>query len=225
LFFGLGNKLYALKADGTKLIHFPVVSPKTISLYETPFALKNGSADILFYPLAESGYLAIDKTGKIVPEMCLSVNEDEKNNYLYYQSEPQILSWYYPDNNGKLFIHSKQNIAFNPILFAGYRNGESGCVTFEFRDESIGSADKFAYIYPNPVRKPYYKLNLQNYFGETKLRLYDISGTLVKKMLIPESQNNPRDFELNTFGLSSGVYILVLENNGSTKRLKFAVEK
>jgi hypothetical protein len=30
---------------------------------------------------------------------------------------------------------------------------------------------------------------------------------------------------LNTFGLSSGVYILVLENNGSTKRLKFAVEK
>ena len=225
LFFGLSNKLYALKADGTKLIHFPVVSPKTISTIETPFALKNGSADILFYPLAESGYLAIDKTGKIVPEMCLSVNKDDKNDYLYYQPEQQILSWYYSDNNGKLFIHSKQNIPYDPILFAGYRNGESGSVTFEFRDESIGSADKFAYIYPNPVRKPYYKLNLQNYFGETKLRLYDISGTLVKKLLIPESQNNPRDFELNTFGLSSGVYILVLENNGSTKRLKFAVEK
>jgi len=75
------------------------------------------------------------------------------------------------------------------------------------------------------VRKPYYKLNLQNYFGETKLHLYDISGTLVKKMIIPESNNNPRDFELNTLGLSSGVYIMVLENNGSTKRLKFAVEK
>jgi len=225
LFFGLGNKLYALKADGTKLTHFPVISPQTVSTHKSPIALKNDTAEILYYPIHDEGYLAIDKTGNIIPELCLSVNNDAKNDYLYYQPEQQILSWYYPENNGKLFIHSKQNIACNPILFAGYRNAESGCVTFDFRDESIGSADKFAYIYPNPVRKPYYKLNLQNYFGETKLRLYDISGTLVKKLLIPESQNNPRDFELNTFGLSSGVYILVLENNGSTKRLKFAVEK
>jgi hypothetical protein len=44
-------------------------------------------------------------------------------------------------------------------------------------------------------------------------------------MLIPDTQNNPRDYELSTKGLSSGVYIMVLENNDSTKRLKFAVEK
>jgi hypothetical protein len=225
LFFGIGNKQYALKADGTKLTHFPVIAPKAISPCETPFALKNGSAEILFYPLAENGYLAIDKMGRIVPEMCLSVNKDKKNDYLYYQPEQQILNWYYPDSTGKLFIHSKKNIDTNPILFAGYRNGASGCATFAFRDENISSTEKIAYIYPNPVRKPYYKLNLQNYFGETKLHLYDISGTLVKKMIIPESNNNPRDFELNTLGLSSGVYIMVLENNGSTKRLKFAVEK
>jgi len=225
LFFGLGNKLYALKADGTKLISFPVISPKTVSTRISPIALKNDATDILYYPLQDEGYLAIDEAGNIIPELCLSVNKDEKNDYLYYQPEQQILSWYYPDDNGKLYIHSKQNIAFDPILFAGYRNGESGAISLEFRDDSISSADKFAYIYPNPVRKQYFKLNLQNYFGDTKLGLYDISGTLVKKMLIPESQNNPRDFELSTKGLASGVYIMVLENNDSTKRLKFAVEK
>lgn len=59
--------------------------------------------------------------------MCLSVNKDKKNDYLYYQLEQQILNWYYPDSTGKLFIHSKKNIDTNPILFAGYSQVKRMC--------------------------------------------------------------------------------------------------
>ncbi|HQJ96204.1 MAG TPA: T9SS type A sorting domain-containing protein, partial [Candidatus Cloacimonas sp.] len=75
------------------------------------------------------------------------------------------------------------------------------------------------------VRKNYFKINLQNYYGQTKLWLYDISGTLIRNLVIPETLNNPRDFELSTKGLSSGVYIMILENGCTTKQLKFAIEK
>ena len=47
---------------------------------------------------------------------------------------------------------------------------------------------------------------------------------LIRNLVIPETLNNPRDFELSTKGLSSGVYIMILENGCTTKQLKFAIE-
>ena len=225
LFFGIGNNFYAIKADGTKLTDFPIVSLETVSNWESPMALKLDAKEILFYPLQGSGYLAVDKYGRIIPEMCLSVNRENKSDHLFYNQEQHSLCWYYTDHNGKLYIHNKNNILTDPILFAGFRNGTNGCAVFDFKDESVSSTEKYAYIYPNPVRSSYFKINLQNYFGATKLRLYDISGTLIRDLLIPATQNNPRDYEMSTKGLSSGVYIVVLENNGKTKQLKFAIEK
>ncbi|MFA4959521.1 MAG: T9SS type A sorting domain-containing protein [Candidatus Cloacimonas sp.] len=225
LFFGIGNQFYALKADGTKLTNFPIVSYDTVSSWESPMALQLNVDETLFYPLRGSGYLAVDKYGKIVPDMSLSVNREHKSDYLFYNQQQQSLCWYYTDNSGKLYIHTKNGISTNPILFAGFRNGASGCAIFDFKDESTSSTEKYAYIYPNPVRKNYFKINLQNYYGQTKLWLYDISGTLIRNLVIPETLNNPRDFELSTKGLSSGVYIMILENGCTTKQLKFAIEK
>lgn len=61
LFFGIGNKQYALKADGTKLTHFPGYCSESNFSPRNSLCTKNGSAEILFYPLAENGCLAIDK--------------------------------------------------------------------------------------------------------------------------------------------------------------------
>lgn len=225
LFFGIGTQLYALKADGTKLSQFPITSPEAISAWESPMSFTLNAHPILFYPLQGGSFLAVEQNGNILPEMCLASNKGNKSDYLFYDQQRQTLYWYYTDENGKLYIHGKNNIETDPILFAGFRNGISGYVTLDFKDETVSSTEKNAYLYPNPVKEQFVKVNLQNYPGETKLRIYDISGTLIRMLLIPASQNNPRDYEISIKGLSSGVYIIVLDNNGKITRLKFAVEK
>jgi len=64
-----------------------------------------------------------------------------------------------------------------------------------------------------------------NFYGDTAAKLYDITGNLIRSFSIAESQNNPHEIEISSQGLSSGVYILSLDNGSFQKRLKFAVEK
>jgi len=225
IFFGLGNKLYALKSDGTLLNGFPYKAAHNISYQKSPLSLKLGEESTMYFPLNSFGYLAIDKNARLIPEQSLYYPTTDKADFLYYHQQLNKLYWYYPDAQGRLFIHSVSNITSNPILFNGYRNGGSGLFVSEFSDEGSAAAKPNAYIYPNPVKNTYFRLRLENYSGATKLNIYDISGSLVRSKTIQSSQNNPREIELDTIGLSSGVYLLSLENDGMHKRLKFAVEK
>ncbi|MDY0151294.1 MAG: T9SS type A sorting domain-containing protein [Candidatus Cloacimonas sp.] len=225
VFFGIGKRLYAVKADGTLIGGYPITSPDAISTWESPMALHLQNKDLLYYPLENKGYIAVDASAKIVPELSLSYKNSAKQDYLYYHEPTNTLYWYYPDNAGRLYIHSLEFLSQNPILFAGYRNGGSGNMKAPFIDETVSDTNLDLYVYPNPVRGSYYRLHLANASGESQLRIFDISGTLVTSQTIPASGNNPRDVELATGKLSSGVYLISLENNGKYKRLKFAVEK
>lgn len=223
--FGIGNKLYALKADGSLLHGFPINAAHPVSDWECPMALQLQGRDMIFYPLENKGYIAVDEFARIVPEYTLSFERAAKEDYLFYMASANKLFWYYPDATGKLYIHSLSSLPANPVLFAGFRNGGSGYLQAPFSDEPVSTPDFNMYVYPNPVRGQFYRLHLSNATGSSKLKIYDITGTLVSEKSIPESANNPRDIEISTAKLSSGVYILCLDNNGKTKRLKFAVER
>lgn len=225
VFFGLGKQFYALKADGTVLSGFPYSSDLQIHESSSPLALRLDNQELLFFPLETSAYMAINQNGRMVADKCLSSGAIDKDAYLYFHPEKQKLYWYYPDSDGKLYIHGLGGFESNPIIFGGFRNGGSGVFSSPFQDEVLNSVQVFAYVYPNPVNKPYFKLKMGNFYGDTAAKLYDITGNLIRSFSIAESQNNPHEIEISSQGLSSGVYILSLDNGSFQKRLKFAVEK
>lgn len=225
LFFGIGTKLYAVKSDGTYIPGFPYNSSKAVSSTDTPRALKLSNTDILYYPLHNSGYIAINKQAKALPAYSMNWKKAPKADYLYYHDTEQTLYWYYPDEDGKLYIHSLSGLAENPIKFSGFRNGNGGYFSSDFYDAPAASSELTAFVFPNPVKRPDYRIRLQNSVGESILRIFDISGSLVSRQTVPGSQNNPYDIEMKSLGLSPGVYILNIENNGTHKNVKFAVEK
>lgn len=225
VFFGLGNELYAMKSDGTLLSGFPYSASQEVSEKVSPLSLRLNDAELMYFPLEQSGFIAIDQNARMVADKSLVSGTPTKDAYLYFHPEKQKLYWYYPDSEGRLFVHGLGGFNANPIVFGGFRNGNSGVFTSPFQDESLNETAPFAYLYPNPVNKPYFRLRLGNYSGETSARLYDISGNLIRSFHIPESLNNPHEIEVDSKGLSSGVYILSLENGNQHKRLKFAVEK
>ncbi|MDD2228604.1 MAG: T9SS type A sorting domain-containing protein [Candidatus Cloacimonetes bacterium] len=225
LFFGIGTQLYAMKTDGTILSGFPMHAPYDISSSFTPMAMHLGGSDLLYFPLESHGYLAVNATAKAVPELSLTWNQAPKNDHLYYHTATNTLYWYYPDTLGNLFLHSLSGLAENPILYSGYRNSGSGFFTSTVSNPPNVDSELSAFIFPNPVKKPYYRISLNNAEGRTKLRIYDITGSLVSSREISSPTNNPRDIEMDASQLSAGVYILSIENHGTHKRVKFAVEK
>lgn len=225
LFFGIGNRLYAIKSDGSYLSGFPYTASKMISSTDTPRALRLDSTDLLYYPLQNAGYLAINKQAKAMP--CYSMNwlKSTKQDYLYYNQNEQSLLWYYTDADGKLYLHTLEGISQNPIVFSGFRNANGGFFMNDFYDAPIATTELSAFVFPNPVKKPYYRVRLQNATGDSVLRIYDISGSLISKHQISASPNNPHDIEMDSSGLNPGVYIINIENSGKFQNIKFAVEK
>ncbi|MDD3235389.1 MAG: T9SS type A sorting domain-containing protein [Candidatus Cloacimonetes bacterium] len=225
VFFGIGNQLYALKTDGTILSGFPMLASNKISSSFTPMAMHIGGSDLLYYPLENHGYLAVNANAKAVPEFSLTWNQAPKQDHLYYHAPNGTLYWYYPDATGNLFLHSLSGLDENPILFSGYRNSGSGVFSSAISNPPILNTELSAFVFPNPIKKPDYRIRLLNAEGNTTLRIFDITGALVTKMESYGSANNPRDIEMDASLLSAGVYILSIENHGSYKRVKFAVEK
>ncbi len=225
IFFGVEDNLHVLKADGTPLSGFPMLAPHSISGSVSPMALHLQDQDLLYFPLESNGYIAVDTSARAVPELSLNWNNSPKDDHLYYDDTTGTLYWYYPDSTGKLYLHSLSGFSENPILYAGYRNAGSGSFTADFAEAPLANADLTAFIFPNPVNKPFFKVRLSNAEGSTRLRVFDITGALVTDKEVQGSVNNPHDVELDSSRLSSGVYILSIENRGKHELIKFAVEK
>lgn len=225
LFFGIGKQLYAIKANGSFLAGFPMLATHNISATVSPMAMQLNGRDLLYFPLENRGYLAVDADAKVIPEFSLTWNKAPKQDFLYYHAPSGTLYWYYPDSEGKLFLHSLSGLTANPILYAGYRNAGSGNYVAAASEAALPNSELSAFIYPNPVKKPYFRVRISNAAGDSQIRIHDISGALVASKLAKGSANNPHDIEMDSSRLGAGVYILSIDNSGKQKRIKFAVEK
>lgn len=225
LFFGTGTRLYALNAEGATLKGFPVEAPYQVSSSDSPLCLTLNNQNLLFYPLDLLGYLAVSETGKMEPAYSWGRMAPGGFDHLYYHAANQSLYWYYPDGNSHVYIFTLSNLTSNPLVYSGYRNGGSGYFAAPFFDHSLSDSSFNAFVYPNPVKSPNYKLRIENAEGLTTMRIYDISGVLLATRQIPSSANNYHDLDLDASGLSSGTYILTVNNNGRHRRIKFAVQK
>lgn len=243
VFWGCGNRIYAMKHDGTLLSGFPYNAyPLNFSPRNHVYALNAFRNTLLCLPVPEHGHVAYSSGGYItwdddrvwtegiVWPRSLLTNGPVNGSRLataHYSTQGVNLFWYYADPDGRLSIHKKElSTDFQGVFWNGFRNGGEGNFKgFQMEDDVPTGQDFNAFVFPNPVRDPQFRVRVEDFDKEVELRLYDINGSLLQDHTLPANGILRRDVALDSGRLASGVYILFVRKGAENKRIKFAVEK
>ena len=226
IFFGIDNKAYAISANGSLQSGFPVdLGASKVHSGRHCKALDLDNSQYLYLPMEEQGYLAIDLNARISIPNSLIYKHTGKQDYLYYDETNHRLLWYYPTASGMLHINSKTGFTENPILWQGFRNGNSGVNSGAWRNQQLSNTKLNAYVYPNPVQSRTFRLRMENANPKTIVSIFDISGVRIQKHLLDADSATVRELELDADRLSSGVYMISIQSGKQAKTIKFAVEK
>ncbi|MCK9556845.1 MAG: T9SS type A sorting domain-containing protein [Candidatus Cloacimonetes bacterium] len=232
IFFGLGNNAYMLSQNGYLHAGFPRYLDKIhIEAKADAKALRLGDETLLLFPVAQQGYIAVNEEAEPRYQYSLLMPHNAMNessawsDFMYYDEDNHRLLWYYSvvdGQNSRNYIHSIASDT-NPILWNGYLNSGSGVVYGSITGTAApDNAPLHAYVFPNPVKSGIYRLRVENASADTKLHIYDISGSMVYST----HKNDERfDLELDSKDLSSGVYVVHVKSGVKDKTFKFAVEK
>ncbi|MBW7867509.1 MAG: DUF1501 domain-containing protein [Brumimicrobium sp.] len=79
-------------------------------------------------------------------------------------------------------------------------------------------------LYPNPASE-YTNLKFNAKGGRYTLRIYDVSGTLVKEVFADHALQGEQNVPIEIHGLSSGFYSVMLHDGGTAKSIKLIVTK
>jgi len=227
LFFGLADRVYILRYDGT----FEYGYPKTFEGYSFsqlsfPKALSFTGEPHILIPANQLGYLTLNASGDFVPEYSFFWQKRNQEDLFYWAQAHQKLYWIVPDINNSIAIYSQSAAITNPILFSGFRNEGTGVFFSSFAEQNTNPTTAFdAYVFPNPVSSNEYRLRLINPSMKTEIVIFDISGKLILQKSIDHQNETIRDILLDSTKLSSGVYIATVKSSGKAKKFKFAIEK
>ncbi len=227
VFFGLGNRIYALLIDGSNYSGFPKSYDKqSFDPYGHPKSLRMGDVTLLSLPSNENGYFSVDQFGNIKPYYSLTWDRVEGSDYLYWQQSTEMLYWMVSEKNGSIGIHSLGGQTENPILWNGFRNGDRGVFCSPLSQEVLPGIPSFdAFVYPNPSRHGHLRIRLIAPGLKTEIKFFDISGTKVYEATDYSINENIKDIQVDTSKLSSGVYYAILKSDSGTKKIKFSIEK
>ncbi len=232
LFWACGSKVYAVKHDGTLLYGYPHEAfPLSFTPEEHVYALQEHPQLYLYLPIMGKGHAAYSVADETISwDRSLATTGEIHGSHLFFDLGTDSygdLFWYYADIDGGLFIH-RTEVAQNGfgLHWNGFRNDGSGnYLSYRMQDEPGADPQFNAFIFPNPVKGPQFRVRIGNFDQTIKLAIYDINGSLLQDQSIPANGILRRDVVLDSGKLSSGVYILSLECGDTHKRLKFAVEK
>ncbi len=230
IFWAAGNNIYAIKHDGTLLSGSPYNAfPLDFSAREHVYAIAFYPNVYLYLPLPQQGHVAYLHGAGIQWQRSLLANADIDGRFTgsANNDDSTSLHWYYTDPVGRLFVHSTGWSKLNTAIhWNGFRNGGRGSFEGHHLQDELPQTEEFdAYVFPNPVREPQFRVRIENFDQTVELHLYDISGSLLQNQTIPANGILRRDVSLDSGKLASGVYILSLKKGDSRKRIKFAVEK
>ena len=229
IFWGSGNKIYAVTFDGSLLSGYPYdISPFTIEPEAHLIAMQFNSSPLLYFPLSDRGFLAFSPDNGILWQYSLLSNGETGNSHLMIIPDHQLSShlyWYYTDGSGKIYIQGKNILTSETQLcWNGFRNGGNGTLYGEF-SISIPAQAFNAYIFPNPVKGDNFRVRIENFNQTVKLHLYNINADLIKSETVPANGNLQRDIIIDSRKLSSGVYLMKVQCGNKHKTIKFAVQK
>jgi hypothetical protein len=117
------------------------------------------------------------------------------------------------------------DIANNPIIWAGFRNGGTGMIRLSRKEPEPTTAPSRMFVYPSPVRSGIAVLRMENPSGQVDIRMYDITGKLLKTISESLEPTAIKDFQFDVSGYASGVYLISVKQNGKIMKTKFAIEK
>jgi len=112
-------------------------------------------------------------------------------------------------NDIKLFL----NADANPIAYDIHDKPLYICLERLSVDTKINNSDENIRIFPNPGKDIFY-IDYQNYFNEMYVDIYDLIGHKLTSQIV-------MNHEINTKGLSRGIYTIVARNNEITKAIKW----
>ncbi len=229
IFWGSGNKIYAISFDGSLLKGYPYdTSPFTFEPNAHLIAMQSGSTPILYLPVTDRGHLAFSPEQGILWQNSLLSNGETGNSHLTIIADDKLSShlyWYYTDGSGKIIIQGK-NVVLDEtqLCWNSFRNGGNGTLYGEFITST--PAQNFnAYVFPNPVKGDNFRIRIENFNQTVKLHLYNINADLIKSQTVPANGNPQRDIIIDSRNLSSGVYIIKVQCGNKNKTIKFAVQK
>ncbi len=249
IFWGCGNRIYAMKHDGSLLSGYPYNAfPLNFSPRDHVYALNCYRNTLLCLPVPERGHVAYSSGGYIMWEdyqmgtydrvwtegivwqRSLLTNGPVIGSQLataHYSTLGVNLFWYYADADGRLFIHKKDlTTDFQGVFWNGFRNGGDGNFKgYEMEDDVPPDPEFTAYVFPNPVRDAEFRVRVENFNEDVELHVFDINGSLLQSHTLPANGILSRDVALDSGRLASGVYILFVRKGAEQKRIKFAVEK
>jgi M6 family metalloprotease-like protein len=232
LVFAQKNKLYIINQDGTLIPGFPVylenyeIKPLSHIKVRKDFNHVPGVAlEIIYLTLLKGGLLALNSTGTINNFSSIIDTGSDTNNQTYFIPSEERMFWFFTNNDYSLMSAEITGITETPFIWSGFRNGGTGLIKLRYTIPPLTTEQFKAFVFPSPAKSNLVTLRLNDPDGTIKLHIYDIAGKLLFKNSYYTDPVAIKDIQLDITDFSSGVYIINAENNGQTRRVKFAVEK
>ena len=230
VFFGLGNRAYVLSYNGALQAGFPLyLNDVQIDPDGYARAMWLNNELILHLPVGQQGYIAISVDGALRPQYSLMYPISEnaalayRRDYLQYAPNMNMLLWYFALDS-RIYINQLA-VTQDPILWNGRHNGGSGSISGSHLQDPDQEHVAFdAYVYPSPVNGGIFRLRVLGTDAAVSINVYDISGSKILSMN-RETNATTEEFELDSSGLASGVYIVRVKSGKHNKTFKFAIEK
>lgn len=242
-FTPMGNTMYfeaegnLWQTDGTTAGTILVADATNQGIASTRSYYANGTNlyfEGLIAPSTTDQLFKLDTTTGLITQISANVNEDhnpsdyvELNGVLYYAGDSET--------DGSKYLHSTDGttstqidatikdvddiIVYNgKLYFEGDEDGVTGNELFVWDPATASISDvtsSITSLFPNPNNGDFTISNSQNIEFES-YRIYDLSGRMI-------ASNSVQNNRIKT-DLSSGVYVLELQNEQTSTSLKFIVE-
>ena len=229
LIFGAGDHVFAIDTEGVMAYGFPV-KLEDIGLQKQgyPVLIDFMGESIALIPAVGQGFLAIDMEGKYRSDYSMCWNGE--SGFFFWEKELSRLNYVYGDYREdetdqsrlcRIGIASIDEMYENPIEWAGYRNGSSGCYRGAITHDPAFDASFSVVAYPNPVSHGQLRIRVEGATEKIELKIYNIAGDQV----LERSYEPDESIRLDTRSMASGLYFGKLESGGNRRTIKFGIEK
>jgi len=161
------------------------------------------------------------------PGTCYAKNVDSSNAYNYPPGESTVEMHFYPDvhHNAIAYMYVRAHRTSGPVEFYQQTFGATLNLIGIQQISSVVKEFQLKQNYPNPFN-PSTKISFSiPASGIVSLRIYDITGKEIEKLLDQFINKGEYLVDFNAEGLSSGVYYYRIETNGNIDVKKMVLLK
>ncbi|PID27789.1 MAG: hypothetical protein CSB55_07680 [Candidatus Cloacimonadota bacterium] len=240
LIFGINNKIYAVRTDGSLKTGFPKLAEfHQLKPGGYPYILNIEDSEdglitrLMVFPTQNNGYLAYDGFGNYRADYSYAFPTLNSNYNLFYSDESNSLNFLYVEKSINITENSSEKyrvkiaqkfLGKNPVIWSGFRNNGTGLFICD-TDETQPENEEFqAYVFPHPINSDIGRLRVYGHDADIDVKIYDIAGNKVFEKKYAYIRNQ-QDLEIDFSDFASGVYFGLIKSGNKSKKIPVAVEK